>query len=121
MIDTESVKPRVIKEYLNDKSRDKIAQIAGISLGKTSNIIKDWKYKINMPNIEELRDFSVEVKKADISIYQCVQGYRMFQMVKHLGITYDNNENNIGNTNMTKDPIAIIKQTLMNFHLFRKI
>ncbi len=108
MINTESVEPLVIKEYLNGTSRDKIAQIVGISSGKTSNIIKDWKYKINISDIQELHDFYVEVKKARISIYQCVQGYIMFQMMKHLGIIVDDDddddENKFGNTNTIKDP-----------------
>ncbi len=84
---SQSVNSIVIKEYLNGTSRDKIAQIAGISSGKTSNIIKDWKNKIDLPDVEEVRDFSIEVKKAGLSIGQCAQGYRMFQVMRNLGIT----------------------------------
>ena len=110
----QNVKSLVIKEYLNGTSRDKIAQIAGISAGTTSSIIKDWKYGINMPNVEQVRDFSIEVKKAGMSIGQCAQGYRMFQVMKNLGITDDDDENDendldnpdvFGNSNKSNNKI----------------
>ena len=99
-ITDQSVHSIVIKEYLNGTSRDKIAQIAGISSGKTSSIIKDWKNKMDIPNVEEVRNFSIEVKKSGLSIGQCAQGYRMFQLMKHLGIKDDNeNEDMTENSN----------------------
>ncbi len=100
----QNVKSIVIKKYLNGTSRDKIAQIADISAGTASNIIKDWKYGINMPNVEQVRDFSIEVKKAGMSIGQCAQGYRMFQVMKNLGITDDdddNDENDLDNPDVS--------------------
>ena len=91
-ITDQSVNSKVIKVYLNGTSRDKIAQIAGISSGKTSNIIKDWKNKIDILDVKEVRDFSIEVKKAGLSIGQCAQGYRMLQLMKHLGINDNDND-----------------------------
>lgn len=52
----------MIQEYLNDKSRDKIAKESGISPGKVSNVIKKWKHEIDIPNGEELMDFNVAIK-----------------------------------------------------------
>ncbi len=115
----QSVNSIVIKEYLNGTSRDKIAQIAGISSGKTSNIIKDWKNKINIPDVEEVRDFSIEVKKSGLTIGQCAQGYRMFQLMKHLGINdNDNNENKIDNLYVTTDPNSNTKINYNEFSSF---
>jgi len=98
----QNVKSIVIREYLNGTSRDKIAQIAGISAGTASNIIKDWKDGINMPNVEQVRDFSTEVKKAGMSIGQCAQGYRMFQLMKNLGIDVDDDDNENDENNLDK-------------------
>jgi hypothetical protein len=91
-----SINSLVIQAYLNGKSRDDIAKETGISTGKVSNIIKEWKNKIGIPNVEELRDFTIAVKKSGISIGQCAEGYRMVQLMKNLGITVEGNEDDGG-------------------------
>jgi hypothetical protein len=79
----------VIQGYLNGKSRDQIAKEVGISTGTASNILKDWKLRIGIPNIEELREFAILVKKSNISIEQCAEGYRMKNLMNSLGIIDD--------------------------------
>ncbi len=59
--------------HLNGKPRDQIDRETGISKGKVSNIIKEWKNGIRIPNVEGLRDFTVTVKKSGISIGQCAE------------------------------------------------
>ena len=54
VISNPSLKSLVIQEYLNGKSRDQIVKEVGISTGKVSNTIKDWKLRIGIPNVEEL-------------------------------------------------------------------
>jgi hypothetical protein len=60
--------------------------------------------KDRIPNVEELRDFAVLVKKSDISIEQCAEGYRMKNLMNSLGITDDINDiqgvYTIGNSNI---------------------
>jgi hypothetical protein len=63
--------------------------------------------KDRIPNVEELRDFAVLVKKSDISIEQCAEGYRIYQIMKNLGIIDDINDENIvdtiGNSNINSN------------------
>jgi hypothetical protein len=61
----------MIQGYLNGKSRDQIAIEAKISTGKTSNIIKDWKSKIDISDVKDLRNFAIEVKKSDFDWSVC--------------------------------------------------
>ncbi len=82
----------MIQGFLNGKLQDQLVLDAIISTGKASNIIKDWKNAIGMPDVEELRGFSIEVKKSGISIGQCAQSYRMIQLMKSLGIADDEDE-----------------------------
>jgi hypothetical protein len=49
-------------------------------------MIRDWEAAIGLSNAMEIRQFAIMVKKPGISIYQCVQGFRMLQLLKHLGI-----------------------------------
>ncbi|MDQ6723299.1 MAG: hypothetical protein M3Z01_03430 [Thermoproteota archaeon] len=57
-----------------------------MSTGKVSNIIKVWKRGIGISGIEETRDFAIKVKKSGISVAQCAEGYRMYQIIKNLGV-----------------------------------
>ena len=116
-----SVSSIVIKEYLKGTSRDKIAQIAGLFSGTASNIIKEWTNKIDIPNVEEVRNFSILVKKAGLSIGQCAQGYRMFQLMRNLGINdddIDNDENKIDDLEMAEDLHDNIKINYNEFSSF---
>ncbi len=85
----------VIQGYLQGKLRDKISKEIGMSTGTVSNIVKDWKNRIGIPVAEELRNFVIGVRKSGISIGQCIEGYRMFQLMKNLGITDDDDINGI--------------------------
>ena len=105
-ISNPSVNSFVIQGFLNGKSRNQIAIEVGISTGKVSNIIKDWKNKINIPHIDKLRDFSIEVKNSGITIGQCVQGYRMIHLMKNLGIVDDENEDGTVNVIRNKCFVA---------------
>lgn len=82
----------IIKEYLNAKTLNQIANETGISKGKVHYVIKDWKDKIAIPNIEEVRDFAVKVRKSGMSIKQCAQGFRMLQLLNNLGVGENNGD-----------------------------
>jgi hypothetical protein len=86
------VESLVIQNYLQGKSMDKISKETGISKGKVHYLINDWQDKIGRPDVEELRQFVVLVKKSGMNIGQCAQGYRMVQLMKNLGIEDDNNQ-----------------------------
>ena len=75
--------------YLNGKTRDSISKEIGISAGRVSYTIKEWKRRIRVPEIEALRNFATTVKKSGLSMQQCAQGYRLTQLMKGLGIDDD--------------------------------
>ena len=68
---------------------NQISHETGISKGKVHYSITDWKKKIS--DIDEIRCFTVLVKKSNISIEQCAQGFRLVNILKNLGIDDDNN------------------------------
>ncbi len=47
---------------------------------------------MGIPNVGELRDFSITVNKSDISVGQCAQGYRMVQLMKNLGVADEDDD-----------------------------
>jgi hypothetical protein len=97
---SQSDKSIAIQKYLQGKSLNQIADETSISKGKVHYLINDWKRKIAISNIDEIRDFIVLVRKSNISIGQCAQGFRITNILKNLGIhegddsVYDNDISN---------------------------
>jgi hypothetical protein len=116
----------VIQGYLNGKTRDLISKEIGISAGGVSNIIREWKRGIKLPEIDALRDFAKRVEKSDISIAQCAQGYRIIQLMKDLGISDDSeldgytDSNNNGNSSIRSDSDINTIYKKMDFPTFVK-
>ncbi|MGH9988167.1 MAG: hypothetical protein ACRD8W_29880, partial [Nitrososphaeraceae archaeon] len=73
---SESMKNMVIKEWLKGNHRDRIAVQTGLSSGTVSNVIREWGDRLGNYEVEEMREFSVMCRKADIIPSQCVQAFR---------------------------------------------
>jgi hypothetical protein len=89
----------VIQGFLNGKSMDQIVSETNVSKGKVHYLINDWKKGIGIPYIDELREFSVTVRKSGISIGQCAQGFRMISILKNLGIQEGDADEGTNNKN----------------------
>jgi hypothetical protein len=76
----------VIQKYLQVKSMNQIVDETRISKGKVHYLIIDWKNKMSVSAPDEIRDFTVLVRKSNMSIEQCAQGFRMINILKNLGI-----------------------------------
>ena len=81
-----SNKSQVIQCYLNGKSREQNAHENNVSTGTVSNIIENWAREMGIPDIKEMRQFAVLVKKSGVSIKQCAQGFRMVKLMNNYGI-----------------------------------
>lgn len=77
----------VSQSYLKGESYEKISKENNISKGSVSNIIRDWRFRIAVPDIQVLREFSVTVRKSGITIEQCAQGFRFIQILSSFGIS----------------------------------
>jgi hypothetical protein len=87
MSTSNSTKNSVVRGYLNGKSFDQLANENAISKGNVFNIIKDWKSRIEVPDIDELREFSILLRKSEITIKHCAQSFRFIQILSNFGIT----------------------------------
>ena len=86
---------KVVSSFLNGKQGDINAKELCISTGKVSAIIKEWKKRIDAPDIDELRDLAVIIRKSGMTIEQCAMGHRIICILKNLGISFDEKENDI--------------------------
>ena len=71
---------------MGKKTRDNIASEFSISTGSVSNIIEQWQNRIGVFEANNLRELGLALKKAGISPVQCVDGLRITNIIKHLGI-----------------------------------
>ena len=79
----------MIQEWLKGKTRDIIAKETGISQGTVTGIITKWKEKTVNPDIENLREFAILVRKSGITVGECAGGFRKAKMLKLLGVDDD--------------------------------
>jgi hypothetical protein len=83
---THSLKSAIIKKYLYGLSLNEISNETGISKTTAHNVIYDWKSMLEALDIEEIRRFTSEMGNSGITVQQCVQGFRTFQMLKEFDI-----------------------------------
>lgn len=91
------VRDSIIKGYLNGKSYDELADENNTAKGSVSNIIKAWIDRIEIPDIDEIREFSVILRKSGITIKQCVQSFRFINILSDFGITDESDSRYIQN------------------------
>lgn len=89
---SQSLKDGIIKEWLKGKNRDKIAYENAVSAGTVSNIIKEWRDQIGSLEADELREFSITLRKAGMTSVQCGSGVRVLNILHDLEICEDDIE-----------------------------
>lgn len=62
------MKDAVIRLYLQGTSRNDIAKTCGIGDGTVSNIIDEWKHRLDIHDAEDLMDLAVNVKRLGIDM-----------------------------------------------------
>ena len=86
----EHIKSAVIDAWLmGGKTRDEIASDFNISTGSVSNIKQEWQNRIGVFEANNLRELGLALKKAGITPVQCVEGLRITNIIKQLGIDDD--------------------------------
>ncbi|MGA9150737.1 MAG: helix-turn-helix domain-containing protein, partial [Candidatus Nitrosopolaris sp.] len=79
------IKQRVIAQYLQGVSRDTIAADNGIGTGTVSNIIDEWKKRVNDSDYESIRELSVFCKKQGITLNALPSCIRLNKYIQSLG------------------------------------
>ncbi|MDQ6723094.1 MAG: hypothetical protein M3Z01_02345 [Thermoproteota archaeon] len=82
----------VIQKHLQGKSMNQISNGSGISKGKVHYVITDWKKKLALSDINEIRNFITLCTKSNMSVEQCAQGFRITNILNNLGIKDDDDD-----------------------------
>jgi Homeodomain-like domain-containing protein len=70
-----------ITKWLSGWPRDKIAGELGIGAGTVTNIIANWTNEVGTPTAASLRELSVEIRRAGMSIRDCARGLRIMRIL----------------------------------------
>jgi hypothetical protein len=80
------IKPIVIQQWLDGKSRDGIARDNGISAGAITGIVDEWKKGVGQYIPDELREMAITLKKSTITLLRCAAGFRLLSIMNNLGV-----------------------------------
>ena len=67
---------------------DEIAEELPLSKGAVHKIIKDWRYSSKSPDIDDIRLFMVEVRKAGTNFSECIESFRLLNILRKFRV-YD--------------------------------
>ena len=84
-------KVQVLHQWIQVIPRDRIAENNDIGRGTVSNIIKQ--FKTTVPDIDLMRETSLQIKKEDIGIFSFAASLRLRRLLEDLEITEDQIEN----------------------------
>ncbi len=77
----EETRQEVITKWLSGWARDKIAGEIGVGAGTVTNIIAKWTDEVGIPTAGAIRELSVEIRRAGMSIRECVRGMRITRVL----------------------------------------
>jgi hypothetical protein len=85
----ETIKSKVISQWLRGLSRDTIAQDNNISAGAVSNITNEWRIALGKPEADAFRELAKALNIASITPAQCAIGFRTMTLLSKQNIDED--------------------------------
>jgi hypothetical protein len=82
------IKVQVLYQWIQGISRDKISENNDIGRGSVTNIIEHFK-TTTVPDIDLMRETSLQIKKQDIAIFSLAASLRLRRFLEDRGITED--------------------------------
>lgn len=77
----DETRQEVITKWLSGWARDKIAGEIGVGAGTVTNIIAKWTDEVGIPTAAAIRELSVEIRRAGMSIRECARGLRITRVL----------------------------------------
>jgi hypothetical protein len=119
----ENVRRKIIRLWLEGKSRKDIALICDVSEGTVSNVIADWKQTLGEGDADALRELGINLKKSGIDAAQCAQGHRISMILRKMGVNEEDSESFISKlwercmkvSGLTSDKIGSYLEDLVEF------
>jgi hypothetical protein len=111
----ETIKSRVIIQWLQGLSRDAIARGNHISTGAVSNIINEWSNTLGKYEADALRDLAKSLKIAGLSPAQCAIGFRTMKILSEQGIDRETAEYFISDTYKKCENLGVTPSKIITY------
>jgi hypothetical protein len=89
---SDDIRRKIIRLWLEGKSRKNIALICDVSEGTVSNVIADWKQTLGEGDADALRELGSNLKRSGIDAAQCAQGHRTSMILRNMGVNEEDFE-----------------------------
>jgi hypothetical protein len=89
---SDDIRRKIIRLWLEGKSRKDIALICDVSEGTVSNVIADWKQTLGEGDADALRELGSNLKRSGIDAAQCAQGHRTSMILRNMGVNEEDFE-----------------------------
>jgi hypothetical protein len=119
----EDIRRKIIRLWLEGKSRKDIALICDVSEGTVSNVIADWKQTLGEGDADALRELGSNLRRSGIDAAQCAQGHRTSMILRKMGVNEEDFESFISKlyercmkvSGLTADKIGSYLEDLFEF------
>ena len=120
---SQQIRGKIIRSWLEGKSRKDIALICDVSEGTVSNVIVDWKQTLGEGDADALRELGINIKRSGIDAAQCAQGHRISMTLRKMGVNEEDFESFISKlyercmkvSGLTADKIGSYLEDLAEF------
>jgi hypothetical protein len=120
---SQQIRGKIIRSWLEGKSRKDIALICDVSEGTVSNVIADWKQTLGEGDADALRELGSNLKRSGIDAAQCAQGHRISMTLRKMGVNEEDFESFISKlyercmkvSGLTADKIGSYLEDLAEF------
>jgi Homeodomain-like domain len=120
---SDDIQRKIVRLWLEGKSRKDIALICHVSEGTVSNVIADWKQTRGEGDADALRELGSNLKRSGIDTAQCAQGHRTSMILRKMGVNEDDFESFISKlyercmkiSGLTEDKIGSYLEDLVEF------
>ena len=106
MVIEETIKRRVIQQWLSGESRDKIAADNNIGAGTVSAIIDDYKTGLDHVDLDSFRELMIEARKRSITSSDLASHFRLFNYLVKSGAAEQEVESFVTNVNSGYIPLG---------------
>jgi hypothetical protein len=119
----DDIRRKIIRLWLEGKSRKEISLICNVSERTVSNVITNWKQKLGEGDADALRELGSNLKRSGIDAAQCAQGHRTSMILRKMGVNEDDFESFISKlyercikvSGLTPDNIGSYLEDLVEF------
>lgn len=83
------IKRRVIQQWFNGVSRDRIATDNNIGTGTVSGIINNYKTQLESSEVDSIRGLAIEIRKQGLNFVDTASYIRLYNFFKESGVNQD--------------------------------